>query len=255
MVVAVCGENLDDAVCKIEQRDIERAAAQVEDKHLLVDILLVEAVGKSSCRRLVHDTLDIEACNLACILRCLTLCIIEVGRDRDDSLGDRLAEILLSVCLHLREDHCGNLLRRVVLSVDLDDSTSAGAALHGVRNGLQLRADLVVATAHEALDREDGVLRVGDSLVLCCLADDAVSVRTEAHNGRRCTVALGVNDNGRLAALKNGHSRVGCTKVDSQNLSHGLFLPSLRIACPLHVVPHSFCFTVSMISHKSDSYT
>ena len=218
VVVAVGGENLHDAVGEGEQGHVEGAAAEVEDQDLLVDALLVEAVGKGRGRGLVDDALDVEAGDLAGVLGGLALGVVEVGRDGDDGVGDGLAEVLLGVGLHLGEDHGADLLGGEVLAVDLHDRAAAHAGLDLVRDGLELGADLVVATAHEALDREDGVGGVGDGLVLGRLADDAVAVGAEADDGRGGAVALGVDDDGGVATLKDGHSRVGGTEVDTEDL-------------------------------------
>ena len=55
--VAVGGLHLDDALADLEDRDVERAAAEVVDGDRLV-LLLVEAVGERGRRRLVDDPLD-----------------------------------------------------------------------------------------------------------------------------------------------------------------------------------------------------
>ena len=222
VVVAVGGENLDDAVGEVEQRHVEGATAEVEDEDLLVDVLLVETVGESGCRGLVDDALDVEAGDLAGVLGSLALGVVEVRGDGDDGVGDGLAEVLLGIGLHLGENHGADLLGREVLAVDLDDGTRAGAGLDLVRDGLELGRDLVVPATHEALDGEHGVGGVGDCLVLGRLADDAVAVGTESDDGRGGAVALGVDDDRGLAALEDRHGGVGGTKVDAQNLAHGM---------------------------------
>ena len=235
MVVAVGGHNLHDAVGEVEDGDVEGAAAQVKHEDLLVDALLVEAIGQSGRGRLVDDALDLEASDLAGVLGGLTLGVIEVRRDGDDGLGDRLAQELLGVGLHLGEDHGADLLGSEVLAVDLDDSAATGAGLDLVRDGLELGRDLVIATAHETLDGEDGVGRVGDGAVLSGLADDAVAIGAEAHHRRGGAVALGVDDDGGLPVLENRHRRIGGTEVNTKNLSHynsfrsdsGLWAPEL----------------------------
>ena len=222
VVVAVGGKNLHHAVGKVEQRDVKGATAEVEHQDLLVDVLLVEAICQSCGRGLVDDALHVEARDLAGVLGGLTLGVVEVGGNGDDGVGDGLAQVLLGVGLHLGENHCADLLRGEVLTVDLDHGAAASAGLDAIGNGLELGAHLVIATAHEALDGEYSVCGVGDGLVLCSLADDAVAVRTESDDGRGRTIALSVDDNRGLAALEDCHSRVGGAKVDSKNLCHNV---------------------------------
>jgi hypothetical protein len=77
-----------------------------------------------------------------------------------------------------------------------------------------------VLAAHEALDREDRVLGVRDLLSLRGRADEPLTVVRERHDGRRRAAALGVRDDGRLAALEHGHCRVGRAEVDADGLRH-----------------------------------
>ena len=59
--VAVGRLDLEHAVADLEHGNVERAAAQVEHRDLLVLLLLVEAVGQRRGGRLVDDPQDLEA--------------------------------------------------------------------------------------------------------------------------------------------------------------------------------------------------
>ena len=114
MRVAVGRLDLDDALADFEDRDVERAAAEVVDGNRLV-LLLVEPVGQRGGRRLVDDAHHLEAGNLSGFLRRLALRVVEVRRHGDDRLGDRLPEVFLRGLLQLLQDHRGDLRRRVFL--------------------------------------------------------------------------------------------------------------------------------------------
>ena len=86
MRVAVGRLDLDDAFADLEDRDVERAAAEVVDGDRLV-LLLVEAVGERRRGRLVDDAHDLEAGNLPGVLGRLALRVVEVRGHRDDRLG------------------------------------------------------------------------------------------------------------------------------------------------------------------------
>ena len=64
VAVAVGGLDFDSIRADFEHADVECSAAEVEDRDLLV-FLLVEAVGQSRRRRLVDDAFDVEAGDLS----------------------------------------------------------------------------------------------------------------------------------------------------------------------------------------------
>ena len=200
--VAVGGQNFDDAVADVQDGDIERAAAEVIDHDLLLGFL-VDAVGQRSRGRLVDDTLDVETGDLAGVLGGLTLGVVEVGRDGDDGFGDGAAEVSLCVSLQLLQDHRGDLLRGVLLAVDVD---------------------FIIGT-HVTLDGSNGAVMVRDSLTLCDLTDHTLAGLRECHNGRGGAVAFRVCDHDGLAAFHNSHAAVGRTKVNTNNLAHNKFPP------------------------------
>jgi len=65
----------------------------------------------------------------------------------------------------------------VALGFSTDGDLDVGVAVwgfdHGARNTVQLVLDFNELTSHEAFDRENGVLRIGDSLAFCCLTNHA----------------------------------------------------------------------------------
>ena len=57
----------------LDDRDVERAAAEIVDRNLAIATLLVDAVSQRGRGRLVDDALDVEARDAAGILGCLAL--------------------------------------------------------------------------------------------------------------------------------------------------------------------------------------
>ena len=94
------------------------------------------------------------------------------------------------------------------------------AAHHLVGDHLHLFGDFVVAPPHEALDRKNRVLGVGDGLPLGDLADQPLPALGERHDGRRGAVAFLVGNDGRLPAFHDGHHGVRGSQVDADNLAH-----------------------------------
>ena len=213
--------DLEQALRELEDGDVERAAAEVEDEDGLL-LLLLEPVGERRRRGLVDDPEDVEPGDLAGVLRRLTLRVVEVGRDGDDGIRHRLAEVGLGVGLQLLEDHRGDLRRRVLLARRLDPNVAVRALDDLVGDDLHLLVHLGVLAPHEALDREDRVLRVRHLLALGRRADEPLAVARERDDGRRRAPALGVRDDGRLTTLQHRHAGVGRAKIDTDRLCHSL---------------------------------
>jgi hypothetical protein len=201
--VVVTGGRLDlhDALTDLQQGHVERAAAEVEDEDGLV-VALVEAVREGRRRGLVDDARNLQASDLAGFLGGLALRVGEVRRDRDDGLGDGLAEVGLGVTLELLQHEGADLLGRERLVVDVD---------------------LPVLT-HVTLDRTDRAVDVGDGLTLRHLADEDLAGLRERDDGRGGASALGVRDDGGLATFKNGDDRVGRPEVDAYGTCHVSYL-------------------------------
>ena len=189
--VAGGGEHFEEAVFELEDRDVERAAAEVVDGDALV-LLVFETVGQRGGGRLVDDAEHVQPGDLAGIARCLALAVVEVGRHRDDRFRDRLAEELLGKRLDLHQDERGDLFRRVFAVADLDLHVAVFGGNDLIGQDLLRADDLggVVLAADEPLDGEDGVERIRDGLTLRDLADQPFAVLGEADHRRRGAASL-----------------------------------------------------------------
>ena len=90
-IVAGAGMHLDDALEDLDQRDVERAAAEVEDEEAAALGALLQAIGERRRRRLVDQPLDLDAGEFARDAGRVALRVGEIGRHGDDGLGDCLA--------------------------------------------------------------------------------------------------------------------------------------------------------------------
>lgn len=99
----------------------------------------------------------------------------------DNGVGDLVSEVGLGGLLHLTEDHGGNLLSGeglgLVANLNLDDGLSHVTGLDLERVVLHVALDLLVVetTTDETLRVEDGVGRVGGSLVLRGITDETLA--------------------------------------------------------------------------------
>src|SRR5690606_35697647 len=119
----------------------------------------------------------LQARDLAGVLGRLPLCVVEVGRDGDNRLGNGLAELGLGGLLHLLEDVGRDLRRRILLAIGFDRGVAVRALVDLVGNQRLVLLDrgILVATADQALDGKEGVQRIGDRLALGRQADEALS--------------------------------------------------------------------------------
>jgi hypothetical protein len=116
---------------------------------------LVQAVSQGGCGWLVDDAQDFQPGDLAGVLGRLALAVVEVSRDGDHRLVDRLTQVGFGVRFQLGQDHGRNLLRAVFFprQRDATRASPAGPLDHLVRNHFALGFDFIVAAAHKALDR------------------------------------------------------------------------------------------------------
>src|SRR5262249_26529038 len=96
-VVAAGRFHFENAIGYLKNADVEGAAAQVINQNGRVFAGFVETVGKRACRRLVDDTHHFQSGNLSGITGRLAHGVVEISRDGDNSLGNRLADVSLGV--------------------------------------------------------------------------------------------------------------------------------------------------------------
>src|SRR6266540_2044673 len=219
--VAVRREHLHDVLADLQDRDVEGAAAEVVHRDLLV-LLLVEAVRERRRGGLVHDAADVQAGDLAGVLRRLALRIVEVGWDGDDGVRHLLAEVVLRGALELQQDLGRDLGGAVLLAVDVDARVAVRPLDDVVRDALHLVRDLAEAPAHEPLDGVDGLLRVRDRLPLRDLPDEPLAVLRVADDARRQPRTLLVRDDDCVLPLHHRDHGVRGAEVDADDLRHGL---------------------------------
>ena len=185
-------------------------------------LLLVEAVGERRRGRLVDDAQHFEAGDLAGVLGGLALGVVEVGGNGDDGLLDLLPEIGFGGLLHLLQDEGGDLRGRILSCRRPRPRRRRCRLCDLVGDELLVLLDhrVVVAAADQALDREDGLFRIGDRLALGRLADEPLAVVGEGDDRRRGAHAFGVLDDFRRFAFHDGDAGIGGAEVDADDLAH-----------------------------------
>jgi len=223
MGVTVGGLNLEGTVLNGEEGDIEGTTSEIEDENgfLLLD-LFVETVGNSGSGGLVNDSLDVESSNDTGILSGLSLGIVEVSGDSDDSVFAVLTEVLVGDVLHLDEDHGGNLLGEEFLdltlvgNLDLGLLVLSGDDLEGPELHVSLDFSVSELSSDESLGIEDGVLGVSGNLGLSSFSNESLFL-SEGNVGGGGVETLVVSDNFDLIVLPDSDTRVSCTEIDTNS--------------------------------------
>ncbi len=105
----------------------------------------------------------------------------------------------------------------------MDGHSDALSVRHDViRNHLLFLVHLVGPAPHEALDREDCVLRIGHRLPLGDVPDQPLPRLREGDHRRRQPSTLGVRDDNRLSTFHDGNNRIGRPEVDPDDFAHSI---------------------------------
>ena len=81
--------DLEDALLDGQERDIESSSSEVEDEHISLALgLLVQPIGDCCRGGLVDDSENVQSSDEAGILGGLTLGVVEVCGDSDNSVVD-----------------------------------------------------------------------------------------------------------------------------------------------------------------------
>ena len=174
--------DLEDTLLDGQEGHIEGTTTKIEDEDVALTLdLLVKTVGNGSGGGLVDDTENVEAGNETGVLGSLTLRVVEVGGDSNDSVVDSTTKVGLSGLTHLDEDHGRDLLGSESLSLALElnlDNRLATLVNDLEREVLHVSLNLGVGklATDEALGVEDGVGRVHGDLVLGGITNETLGV-------------------------------------------------------------------------------
>jgi hypothetical protein len=135
----------------------------------------------------------------------------------------RLAEIGLGRFLHLLEDEGRDLGGRVLLAVRLHPGVVVRALddLVGDEAHVLLGHGVVEGAPDQALDGEEGALRVGDRLALGRLADEALALVVKATMEGVVRAPSAFSMTFGVAPFHHGDAGIGGAEVDSDDFAHG----------------------------------
>ncbi|EDZ70768.1 hypothetical protein AWRI1631_120310 [Saccharomyces cerevisiae AWRI1631] len=215
MGVTSGGLNFKDTVFNGQQRDIESTTTQVENQDVFFLTLLVQTVSNGSGGRFVNNTQDIQTSNGTSILGSLSLRIVEVSWDSDDSVIDLGTQVRFGSFLHLTQDHGGDLFWGKVLGFTLKFNLNLWLTV----NIDQLEWEVLHITLHfwvvevstdQTLSVENSVSWVHSSLVLSSVTNQSFSI-SETNERWSGSVTLVVGNNVNTIIRKVSNTGVGST--------------------------------------------
>ena len=220
-------EHLEDAVLDAQDRDVERAAAEVVDGDE-AGVPLVEAVGERRRRRLVDDAQDLEPGDPPGVARRRALRVVEVGGHGDDraidsgSISPCPAKNSSARCFssrRMKAEISGGVNSRSPRPIR---TTPPRSPARSERKQPRLVADVVDALAHEPLH---GVHRAGGvdqqpraraSRPTSRPSRSSATDTTDGTSRRRAAIA----DHHRDAVLHVGDEAVGGAEIDADDFAH-----------------------------------
>src|SRR5687768_7939846 len=110
MRVSSGGKHFEYPVVKLENRDIEGAAAQIVNRNRAF-LALVQTIGERGSGRLIHQSQHPEASNAAGVLRRLPLRIVEVRGHGNHGLLYFLAQTRCGVLVDQAQNECRDVGR------------------------------------------------------------------------------------------------------------------------------------------------
>ena len=205
-----------------DDRHVERTTTQVINDDSVVALRFVHTVSQSSRGRFVDDALNVQTGNTTCVFSCLTLAVVEVSRNCNNSFGHWLAEVIFGGFLHFFQNFSRDLWRCHFLAVHFIPSVTIVCLDDFVRHHLDvfLYNFFVKTTTDQTLHRVQGVMRIGHCLTLGRLANQNFAIVGVRNDRRRSARAFCVFNNFCLAVFQNRHTRVGGAQVNTDNSAH-----------------------------------
>ncbi len=205
--------------------DVERTATEVVDGNLAVAFLLVHTESQCGGGRFVDDALHFQAGDTTGILGCLTLAVVEVGRNRDDGFGHFFTEVVFGSLFHLAQYFSRDLRRRHFLAAYFHPCI----AIVSLDDGIRHQADVLLyflfleAAADQALHCVQSVLGIGNGLTFCRRASQNLAIFLISDDGRSSACAFRVFDHARLAAFHDSDAGIGGAEVNTDDFAHCVF--------------------------------
>ena len=219
--VAVGREHLEHVAVDLEDRDVERAAAEIEHADELI-LVAAEAVRERGRRGLVDQARDREAGEPTGFLGRGALGVGEVRRHGDDRVADAGAELAFGAALEMEQHVRRDLGHRHPAIAHGDDRLLVRTfddlvADAGQRELDERPADVL---ADEPLGRVDDMVWLGEAVALGIAADHDTAACRERDHRRMDALGVWPEDELHTCWSCHGGTRVRGPEVDAQRDRH-----------------------------------
>lgn len=149
----------------LKDRNIECSTTQIVHSNNF-SIGFVQTKRQCSSCWLINDSLDLEICNFASILSCLSLRIIKIRRYCHNSLFDCISKICLRSLFHFHQNKGTDLLWWVVLALCLNPCISISSSDNFVWQVLQIFLSCLIleSSSNQSFAREDCIFWISYGL-------------------------------------------------------------------------------------------
>jgi len=206
------GHHLEHPLGQLENGNVKGSTTQVVD---CIDPLgcVIQAIGNGCRRRLVEQAQHIETRQAGGIFRRLTLGVIEIGRDRNDRSHQIATQPRFSACFQGFQNLGGSFHRALDAGMCFQFD-HAGCFDKVIRHRFDV-GNVLRATPHETLHRNDRVLGVDRLVLLGVIADLGAAINMVTDDGRQQGAPLIVVQANCNTTAHGGDQRVGSTQVDA----------------------------------------
>ena len=210
--VAAGGQDFKHTAGQAQDRDIERAPAQVINGDNAFS-RLIQTIGHRRSSRLIEQAQHIKAGQFGSVLGGLALGIVEIGRNSNYRPYQLATQGLFGAFTQYLEDFSRHFNRAFRALYRVDKRHVRLTTHKAVRQLLAQLLDVGQTTTHQALDRQHGVERIAGGRQTCRLTYlDAISVI--AHRRRQNDIAICVGQRLGKAAAQRSDQRIGSAQVD-----------------------------------------
>jgi len=104
--ITISGFDFENTVFDGQKRNIKSTTTKIKNENIsFAFTFLVKSVSDGSCSWLIDNTLNVKTWDCSSIFGSLSLRVIEIGWDSDDSILDSLAKVSFSDFFHLEKNH------------------------------------------------------------------------------------------------------------------------------------------------------